>query len=184
VRQQVGIVENRKPNPKSTTSIIMRTLVFCLGLFLLQVGVHVLEAGENNENPRITDLRAFLYYHEKGEFSRQDLLSGQMALWNVIIGEGDAEGHSGALLVLVTVSPPVHGDLRAPSLSLSVKYANRTTTNQEITLRPFRSLAKPVQVPFLVYNTGCEHLEITARLKVGKQVLGSASRTAPFKCGE
>ena len=136
------------------------------------------------KEPRITEVRAFLYYQGKGEFSRQDLLSGYMVLRNVIIGEGDAEAPSAAMLVLVTVGPPVRVDRDIPFLKLTVKYAKGTAFNQEVSLGPFSNLKSPIKVPFVIYNTGCERLEIVAVLRIGSRRLGSLSRTAEFKCGE
>jgi hypothetical protein len=136
------------------------------------------------EHPRITALRAYLYYHVKGDFSQQDLLSGHMALWNVIGGAGDADAPSSAILALVTVQHSMRLDRNVPSVKLSVRYGNRTTSNQTVSLAPFANVKGEMHIPFLIYNTGCERLQVTATLLIGSRNLHSLTRTADFKCGE
>lgn len=167
------------------------SIFLCITTFLLLPGVEILcltNAGQDTspvkETFQITNIRAFLYYHGKGEFSQQDVLSGQMALWNVIIGAGDADAPSRATLVLVAVKAPSRPDRNFPAVRLTVKYANRTTLDHEVSLSSFANGQMTLQVPFLIYNTGCERLQITAALRVGTRVLNSLSRTAEFKCGE
>src|SRR5204863_10162018 len=56
----------------------------------------------------VRSLRAYLYYHARGpledvrgRFDDADILTGKVALWNVLGGGGDAQAPSSAILVLV-----------------------------------------------------------------------------------
>jgi hypothetical protein len=157
---------------------------------LFASGIHPTKAGQPTSavggGPKITDLRAFLYYHDKGEFDRRDLLAGFMALRNVFIGEGDAESPSGSMLVLVGLQ---HSSftvkiLTGMHIKLTVKAPKRTLLNQDISLMSFFSEKSKIEVPFMVHGIACERLEIVAKLTTGSRELGSLTRTAPFQCGE
>src|SRR4051812_48253226 len=75
-------------------------------LFLFGLAANAGETTEkNNRSKSIISLGAFLYYQEKGEFSRDDFLAGWVALRNTIGGHTyDVESPSGAFLVFVGVS--------------------------------------------------------------------------------
>jgi hypothetical protein len=167
-----------------------RFAIAILWLLLASSSFHSATAGQPTsvvgKGPQIVDLRAFLYYHEKGEFDRRDLLLGYMALRNVFIGEGDAEAPSGAMLVLVALqhSSFTVKNLTGTSLRLTVQAGKRTLLNQEVSLMSFFSEKSKIEVPFMVHGIACERLEIVARVKVGGRELGSLARTANFQCGE
>ena len=55
---------------------------------------------------RISDLRAQLFFSERGTFSDDLLKRKDLSLWNTIIGAGDAGGPSSATLLIVEVSGP------------------------------------------------------------------------------
>jgi hypothetical protein len=148
-------------------------------------------AGAGEAKPAVTrteiiSLRAFLYYHEKGEIDARDILTAGIALRNVIIGEGDALGRSGAVLVLVGVK---HRDLTSkvpPTIIIRLTAAagKRILVKQDVPLRTFFSERETIEVPFLVYGIGCERVEMTASFVEGSRIVHSLSRTAEFRCGE
>ena len=153
----------------------------CAGLAAENAGGAAAQPGGED---RVTSVRAFLYYHDKGEFSRQDLLSGYMALWNVIGGEGDAEAPSSAMLVLVSVQRPSGMTRTDARIKLTVRAGTKVLSTQEVSLRPFFSELRTIEVPFLVYAIGCERLEIIATLEERNGASSSLTRIAEFRCGE
>lgn len=161
-------------------------LVLSLGFDGFAVADATEVTAKDETQNRITSLRAFLYYQEKGEFSREDVFSGRVALRNVIIGAGHDKGPSDAMLVLVGVKHSVFGYKSRPStlIKLIVKTGKKTVTAQEVPLRSFWSERPTIEIPFIVYRTGCEPLEIIAMLVEQKKVLSSLSHTAEFNCGE
>jgi hypothetical protein len=54
-------------------------------------------------SPTITAIRAQLYYERTASFSENIVAPSRIALWNVIVGEGDAEHPSNSTLVTVEV---------------------------------------------------------------------------------
>ena len=73
-----------------------------VGVFSLAVlGVCAVSAAVAQETapPVIAAIRAQLYYEETGAFSDDILDRGELALWNTVIGEGDARHASNSTLV-------------------------------------------------------------------------------------
>jgi hypothetical protein len=189
-------------NPAKTftqESDMMRriAILFWAGLCLLAVSITfyapVAKGGDapaKDAAPRvITSLRAFLYYHQTGEFSRYDILGeglarGDLLLYNVEINPGTAGGYSSAMLVLVGVAPipSVRGRRASTIVRLTVKAEKKIVFTHEELLFSFFSPAAQSQIPFLVYRTGCEPLEITAALVEEKKIVTTLSRTAEFQC--
>jgi hypothetical protein len=177
--------------------MMRRTTISFAGLCLLAVSIasnvpvaHAADAPAKGAAPRtITSLRAFLYYHQTGEFSRYDILGeglarGDLLLYNVEINPGTAGGYSSAMLVLVGVAPipTVRGRRASTVVRLTVKAEKKIVFTHEELLFSFFSPAAERQIPFLVYRTGCEPLEITAALVEEKKVVTTLSRTAQFQC--
>lgn len=141
---------------------------------------------------RITNVRAFLYYHGKGKFSNRDLLSGQILLWNVFSAKGDIgdefepEGSSSSMLVLVSVRvrSPSAVDRTHAIVKLLGRSGTKVLSTQDVSLRPYFIKQSTIEVPFMIYDIGCEPLELTANLEIKGKKLNSVSKTANFKCGE
>jgi hypothetical protein len=171
--------------------IVMQILAALLVVILPDLhGPGAMNAGEVTTNaPKqngITSLRAFLYYQEKGEFNREDILSGRVSLRNVVGGISGAEGPSGAILVLVGVRHTAFGQKTPVStfVKLTAKAGKKNISTQEVNLRSFWSEQETIEVPFMVHRTGCEPLEITASFVEQNKTVSSLSRTANFHCGE
>jgi len=149
------------------------------------------DAPAKSAAPRvITSLRAFLYYHQTGEFSRYDILGkgiarGDLLLYNVEINPDTAGGYSSAMLVLVGIKPIPSVRGRKPSIfvRLTVRAEKKIIFTTETRLASFFGQAAEKQIPFLVYRTGCDPLEITAALVEDKKIVTTLSRTAEFQCG-
>jgi hypothetical protein len=158
--------------------------VLILSLF---IGVFSFGSASEDEKYSVSDLHAHLYYQDSGEIDSTDLLDGKdHALWNTVIGEGEARKPSSAILVLVDLKGPLFEE-QGGSLSVKAAEDKKILLNQTLRLALWSDRGRKMVVPFLVYNTGCHHLEITATL-VGlpdASVQNGAMRKAiPFKCGE
>jgi hypothetical protein len=137
---------------------------------------------------KISEVRAHLVYEENGELSR-DILKGEFALWNVIIGEGDAEGHSSSTLVYVVVETDGKATKTNPVLQFSAVSADGKRVNYKKTFEyifPTEGVSR-VFVPFLLHDTGCQKIKMTARLvekNVPTKIYQTVSKEIPFNCGE
>lgn len=132
---------------------------------------------------KITAVKAMLFYNEKGTFSRDILAEPKFTLWNTIIGEGDAEGASYSTLVLVEVSGKSSTD-EAPPVR---KVEFTATAGGKVLLKKTYDIALgeggKFYAPFWLYDPGCEHIKITARI-TGQAQPSSMTKTIPFECGE
>ena len=143
---------------------------------------------------RISTIEARLFYNQKsdqdnspidkvsGTFSKQDVSSGTVALWNTIIGAGDAEGPSIQTIVIVGVK--------------SLKYSNKPQTvrftatvgkkiiHQES--QTFEAIGDNVnyKLLFLLNGTGCEKITIKAELVIKGKEVSALSKSIDFECGE
>jgi hypothetical protein len=143
---------------------------------------------------RISSIEARLFYNQKsdqdnspvdkvsGTFSKQDISTGKVALWNTIIGAGDAEGPSNQTIVIVGVK--------------SKKYSNKPQT-----LRFTASLGKKIicqesqnfdviggnvnyKLLFLLNGTGCGKVIIKTDLIIKGKIVSTLSKSIDFECGE
>ena len=135
----------------------------------------------------VAAIHAHLYYQSTGEINSTDLLDGEVhALWNTIIGEGEARKPSAAILVLVDLTGPTF--LKCDGrLRLTATDGEKTLLDQTLLLGIWFNTGGKVVLPFLVCGTGCNELEITATLEdlpatmVETPVL---KKVVPFECGE
>jgi|GEM_PF-939213 len=133
--------------------------------------------------PKITAIRAQLFYDATGTFSQDVLSQKDVALWNTIIGEGSAGAASTSSLVTVEVSGrnlPV-GATKIEVTATGNK--NRLIQKRVIDVDIYDERTK-FFAPFWLYDTGCEPIKISARL-IGVGVARTVvTRTIPFRCGE
>lgn len=131
--------------------------------------------------PRIEAIHARLYYEGSRSFS--DDLTPRMALWNTIIGEGDASEPSNSTLVTVEVSGR-HLPIGGISVVITARGAdNRLVAQREESVFIYNERTR-FHAPLWIYDTGCEEITISARL-VGDGVDPSVkTQTIPFHCGE
>jgi hypothetical protein len=135
----------------------------------------------------VAAIHAHLYYQSTGEVNPRDLLDGQgHALWNTIIGEGEARKPSAAILVLVDLTGPTF--LKCDGrLRLTATDREKTLLDQTLLLDIWFNEGGKVVLPFLVCGTGCSELEITAALEDLPATMvktGTLKKVVPFKCGE
>lgn len=133
--------------------------------------------------PKITAIRAQLFYETTGKFSPDILAAKDFALWNTIIGEGSAEAPSSSTFVTVEISGknvPV-GTLKIEITATGNK--NKIIQKKLIDVELYDARTK-FFAPLWLYDTGCEKIKISARL-IGKGALSTiATKTIPFECGE
>ena len=183
-----------------------RTLLLCIVLAVVWTPGIAADAGVPSGTPEpsrsvpkpkrprfaVRSLRAYLYYHARGpledvrgRFDDADILTGKVALWNVLGGGGDAQAPSSAVLVLVDIEGPGFGSgvPAAASLNVTAESGDRKLRGARLRLREFFSKSQLITLPVIIYGSVCGPLQITARLE-GVEKQSVMAGTAPFNCGE
>lgn len=167
-----------------------RSLVSTIGvIFSLAIAIpgHTSEAPPEGAAPvaqvAITEIQAKLFYSNSGRFSSNLFEKKDLVLHNVIIGEGvGVEGPSENTLLIVTVSGVPKGTFEGLKLRVSAKTETRKLLDQECEVGIFNGNGN-WYAPFLLYDTGCEPVTITAALgPTGKPLV--VTGTIPFSCAE
>jgi hypothetical protein len=138
---------------------------------------------QNKVGPKITAVRAQLFYDASGTFSEDILSQKDLALWNTIIGEGSAGQASTSTFVTVEIS--------GRNLPVGVTKVEITATGNKTRLIQRKIIGVDIYdqrtkffAPFWLYDTGCEEIKISARL-IGKGVAAPVvTKRIPFSCGE
>ena len=157
-------------------------------LQILVLAMSIAAFAQTKSSHKITGVQAHLLYEGNGTLSR-DVLKGEFALWNVIIGEGDAEGHSSSTLVYIVVSTDGKEIKTNPVLQFSAVSEDGKRVNYKKTFEynfPTEGASK-VFVPFLLHDTGCQPITMTAKLvekTVPTKVYQTITKKIPFACGE
>lgn len=139
-------------------------------------------------NQKIADVQAFLMYEEDGKLS-QNILDGEFALWNTVIGEGDAEGHSSSTLVQVVISTDGKSTKTNPVLQFSAVSEDGKRVNYKKNIEyffPTEGVSKTF-VPFLLHDTGCQKITMTIKLVEKSKptvIYQTMKKEIPFACGE
>ena len=135
-------------------------------------------------------MRAQLFYEDTGKFSKDVLSDPKFVLWNTIIGEGSAEGPSSSTLVQVEVTgtPGSYEPLRKVEITARYKVSARAGQRSVIKRTvPVGILSRSGKfyAPLWLYDTGCDPVEVSARL-IGQRSSSSSSlrKTIEFRCGE
>ncbi len=150
------------------------------------------DRSDRSQPYRIVAIRARLFYEQSGTFSVDILSHPEIALWNVIIGEGSAKEPSNSTLVLVEVmgEPGAYAPRRKVLITARTKpvwsgpFKGRRTINvrRVITTGILGKDGKRF-APLWLSDTGCEFVTITARL-LGQPTSPPVKRTIKFYCGE
>lgn len=131
----------------------------------------------------ITDLKAQLYYRNKGTLSDDLLKQKDLSLWNTIIGEGSSGGASTVTLVTVEVSGkdvPL-GEIKVEIVATVEKGKVIGKHVSEVTIYDADT---KYFAPLLLNDTGCQEIKIAAKL-TGKGIkMSPIVKTIPFQCGE
>lgn len=154
------------------------TLITIFLLLLTNVAVF-----SQTKTPKITAIRAQLFYDAQGTFSKDILSDKDFVLWNTVIGEGSAGAPSTSTFVTVEVSGenvPV-GSAKIEITALGKN--NRAIQKRLIDVELYDERTK-FFAPLWLYNTGCEEIKISARL-IGKGLPATAvTKKIAFSCGE
>ncbi|WP_295671961.1 hypothetical protein [uncultured Mucilaginibacter sp.] len=143
---------------------------------------------------KISGIEARLFYNQKsdqdnspvdkvsGTFSKQDITTGKVALWNTIIGEGGAEGPSNQTIVIVGVKSGKYSNKRQTlrfTASVEKKIIHRE-------LQTFSVIGdnENYKLLFLLNDTGCSNVIINAELLIKGKVVSTLSKSIHFECGE
>jgi hypothetical protein len=133
---------------------------------------------------QISAIRAFLYYHDTGTFDDRDAATGQMALWNTIIGEGEAKAPSDVTLVQVELSGPSFSNISG-TLEISVSAGKKKLVRQKLDAGTFfAEHSSRVLIPVLVHGTGCDELQVAVTFTTPDRKKLKKSGVVPFACGE
>lgn len=167
-----------------TVCVILSALAFFVGL------PHAW-AQQRSSAYTISAIQARLFYENKGAFSGDVLADKNFALWNVVIGEGSAEGPSNATLVLVEVSGSAgaYEPMRKVEFVATIRRSRRGLSSaKDVLVR--RTLGTGIlnakgkwYAAFWLYGTGCEPISLSARI-AGQARQASLQRTIDFRCGE
>ncbi|MBL7979896.1 MAG: hypothetical protein JNN12_16280 [Bacteroidetes Order II. Incertae sedis bacterium] len=140
---------------------------------------------------KISAIEARLFYNEEkemdaakvaGGFSENVIGNPDISLWNTIIGEGYAEGYSHQTVVVVTVSAKGASN-QNQVLQFTARAGNKVLKTEK---RTFSVIGQDAvyKLLFLLNDTGCEEISISASLvKAGKSI-SSMTKKIPFACGE
>jgi hypothetical protein len=152
---------------------------------------------------RIDGIRVMPYYVDQGVVrASTDLLDKRVVLRNVVISPGSAgdplnrpriedwDLPFGTTATFVDVAIAALDVERVPrqlriSFIATGKTSGRTIASQNVLLSAV--MVRGVQkfhVPFLVYGTGCEPLELRVQLRDSSAISSELVRTVPFTCGE
>ncbi len=161
-----------------------KTILF--SLFILMFSAII--SAQVKSSHKISEVRAHLVYEENGELSR-DIFKGNFALWNTIIGEGDAAGHSSSTLIYVLVETDGKETKTNPVLQFSAVSEDGKRVKFQKTLPYYfpTTGASKVFVPFLLHDTGCQKIKLTAKLvekNAPTKIYQTVKKEIPFACGE
>lgn len=131
----------------------------------------------------LAGMRACLFYEPLGKTDDRDLMSGSLALWNTIIGEGDAKAPSNTIIVHADVTGPAFLAGTKGTVSLVATSGKRVLRRETIPLATFFSDGSKLSIPFVVSGSGCGLLRLDALLTTpGHQQ--RLVKTIDFRCGE
>jgi hypothetical protein len=129
--------------------------------------------------PKIAAIHAQLFHESTGQFSDDLLKDDAPGLWNTIIGE-NASNFTFVTVEVRGKNVP-QGKVRVEIVARNEKRAVRGKSVSEVSIYDQKT---KFFAPLWLNETGCEELEISARL-IGKGVASTTvKKTIPFKCGE
>jgi len=136
---------------------------------------------------RLASMTARLFYETSGTFS-QDVLTGQVNLWNTPIEGASRDGASESMLVTIEIKAEGEGWVPTGSkVQLIARYRIADVSGRG---KPaFFSRTMNINIGsnnnffagFWLYETGCHPVELTARIVGQKQRL---RKTINLRCGE
>jgi len=142
-------------------------------------------------DPAIQSIKAYLFYNQDergnsagGTMSENIIGNPEFTCWNVIIAEGSAAAPSNNTMVIVEiVSDSASYNSNGKVRLIARNGDGKIVYNQE---QSFYMIGSGViyQAPFMLFNTGCEELDLLAELIAEDKVVSEKSAVIPFACGE
>lgn len=138
----------------------------------------------------IESIKAFLYYNQNssqnskkvvGTFSQNLIDNETFAFWNPIIAEGDAEGCSNQIMVVVEISGNPKEYVQR-EIQLKATVGNKTKFERKNTFAIIDKAGRYC-IAYMLYDVLCEPLKITATI-IGKGIESKIEKIIPFECGE
>ena len=131
---------------------------------------------------RLAEVRAQLFFSDRGTFSENLIGRKDLALWNTVIGGGDAGGASQSMLVIVAVSGQPGSYDGKRQVELRARDARREVFRRR---QPLSVLNKEGggYIAFWLYDIGCSPLTLTAVI-TGQNGGARKAESIPFRCGE
>ncbi len=186
------------------TKIMNSAILISLLLLISEITPTLCSAGDSGSAPaRIAGIRLMPYYTDKGDVrASTDLSDKRLVLKNIVV-PADPSGDPlhrekidswdvvfGTTVTFVDVMIEA-SDFDKVSAKSRVKFVatgkgiGRTLASESVLLSAVLVRgAQTLHLPFIVYGTGCEPLEVRVQLLDGSAVSSELSRAVPFSCGE
>jgi len=132
---------------------------------------------------KVEGIHAYLFYETLGSVDDRDLVSGRFALWNTIIGAGDAKGPSNTTMIVVDLTGPSFVSGTKGTVKFSAKNGTRVLRRETVSLESFFSETGKLSIPFLVVGTGCSTLTVDVGIAV-KGKTHAFTKKLEYPCGE
>lgn len=142
-------------------------------------------------DPKIQNIKSYLFYNQDergnsagGTLSENIIDNPEFTCWNVIIAEGSAAAPSNNTMVVVEiVSDPTSFNSNGKVRLKARNSDGKIVFEQE---QSFYMIGSGVlyYAPFMLYDSGCEELKLTAELIFEDNVVSEKSAVLPFACGE
>jgi len=184
------------------SNTIKASAYFAVWLMNWSIGFCV-AASSNPDQIRIDGIRVMPYYTDQGIVrTSTDLLDERLVLRNIVIPPGpmgdplhrlriedwDIVFGTTAIFVDVTIAGAdlIHVSARERvSLLATAKTSARTLASQDVQLSALIvGNSQKLHVPFLVYGTGCEPVELKVQVHNSNASGPEVVRTIPFTCGD
>ena len=167
----------------------MKKIVAIIGLAFSMTGMAF---SQSQTVPyKISEITAFLYYNGNknlkdeniaGTMSENIIDNETLALWNTIIGAGDAKGISNQTFVVVKI-------IGNPKEYISRNVRLTVMKDKKVFFKQTQEFAildqnSKYYAAFLLYDTGCGEITLIAEISNNKIVESKLAKTIPFRCGE
>jgi hypothetical protein len=151
-------------------------------LVLCVIAIAAMAARVEAKPDQIVAIRALPYFHDDGRIGDTDMTQNSPGM-NIADG-GDADGPPTRItIVQVELATDEAGD-PGETLEVVVKAGKKQKLSQKLDVVRFDRKKHAPKLPFVVYDTGCDALSITATLRAKKQKPVVKTATVQFMCGE
>jgi hypothetical protein len=140
---------------------------------------------------KILSIEAKLFYNQNKDLTvvsdaagnvSENIIDSKFALWNTIIGEGDAIGCSNQTMVVVTVQSNGLSN-KDQIVKLTATSGKKTILQQQKTFSVIGDEV-PYKILFLLDDTGCEIIRLKASVLKKGMVVSKMEKSINFHCGE